>query len=158
MKNTTRHVPPVRDPTRPEATMVPAATAELPAFFTERFSWDRPPLEEIHLLHEERERTGEVRSGDIYDHHTRSLHERSPTWMAQVPQTRYDQLYAITHPDVARIGIRRHLDAEYVNRTEVIARDEALVRKSVSGGRRLRHRVENAPTHRKEGSLLRNAK
>ncbi|KPA80322.1 putative mitochondrial hypothetical protein [Leptomonas pyrrhocoris] len=153
MKNTTKILPPVRDPSQPDSTMAAAATTELPAFFSERHPWERPALESILSVSAERERLDDVRAGDIYYDDTKSLHERSSTWMNEVPETRYDQLYGVNHPDVAKIGIRAHLDVEYTNRTEVMERDAALVRKSMRRGRRLRHRVEVSRTHRNEGSL-----
>lgn len=60
----------------------------------------------------------------------------------------------MNNPDVAKIGIRRHLDLEYVNRKEVIEKDAALLRRAISQGRRLRRKVETTRTHRTEGSLV----
>jgi hypothetical protein len=154
MKNTTKMLPPTRDPTQPDSTMAAAAMTELPAFFAERHPWERPALESVLSVTTERERLDDVRAGEIYYDDTKSLHERSSTWMNEVPETRYDQLYGINHPDVSKIGIRAHLDVEYTNRAEVMGRDAALVRKSMRRGRRLRHRVEVSRTHRNEGSLV----
>lgn len=153
MKNTTKMLPPMRDPSQPDSTMAGAAMAELPAFFSERHPWERPALESVLSVTTERERLDDVRAGDIYYDDTKSLHERSSTWMNEVPETRYDQLYGVNHPDVSKIGIRAHLEVEYTNRKEVMERDAALVRKSMRRGRRLRHRVEVSRTHRNEGSL-----
>ncbi|KAK7195527.1 hypothetical protein NESM_000480700 [Novymonas esmeraldas] len=153
MKNTTTVLPPIRDPSQPDATMAGAAMMELPAFFTERHPWERDALESVLSVSRQRERMDDVRAGDIYYDDTRSIHERSSTWMNEVPETRYDQLYGINHPDVSKIGIRAHLDVEYTNRKEVMEKDAALVRKSMRRGRRLRHRVEAARTHRNAGSL-----
>ncbi|KPI88756.1 hypothetical protein ABL78_2135 [Leptomonas seymouri] len=153
MKNTTKMLPPMRDPSQPDSTMAAAATTELPAFFSERHPWERPALEAVLSVSVERERLDDVRAGDIYYDDTKSLHDRGSTRMSEVPQTRYDQLYGINHPDVSKIGIRAHLDLEYTNRREVMERDAALVRKSMRRGRRLRHRVEVSRTHRNEGSL-----
>lgn len=153
MKNTTKMLPPTRDPSQPDSTMAAAATAELPAFFSERHPWERQAFESILSVTTERERIDDVRAGDIYYNDTKSLHGRSSTWMNEVPETRYDQLYGINHPDVSRIGIRSHLDVEYTNRQEVMERDAAVVRKAMRRGRRLRQRVEVSRTHRNEGSL-----
>ncbi|CAJ1004807.1 hypothetical protein Q4I28_000122 [Leishmania naiffi] len=153
MKNTTKMLPPIRDPSQPDSTMASAAMVELPAFFTERHPWERNALESLLSVTKERERMDDVRAGDIYYDDTKSIHERSSTWMNEVPETRYDQLYGINHPDVSKIGIRAHLEVEYTNRKEVMERDAALVRKSIRRGRRLRHRVEVSRTHRNAGSL-----
>ncbi|KAG5473703.1 hypothetical protein LSCM1_04330 [Leishmania martiniquensis] len=156
MKNTTKMLPPIRDPSQPDSTMASAAMVELPAFFTERHPWERNALEPMLSVTTERERMDDVRAGDIYYDETKSIHERSNTWMNEVPETRYDQLYGINHPDVSKIGIRAHLEVEYTNRKEVMEKDAALVRKSLRRGRRLRHRVEVSRTHRNEGSLTGN--
>ncbi|RNF09130.1 hypothetical protein TraAM80_02389 [Trypanosoma rangeli] len=153
MKNTTKQVGPLRDFNHPDAAQVAAATVELPAFFNDRQAWERPPLEETLFVTETQERYDDVRSGDIYEDRTRSLHDRSPTWMNEVPETRYDRLYGVNHPDIAKIGIRRHLNAEYVNRKEIVERDAALMKKNLSSGRRLRRKVESSRTHRNAGSL-----
>ncbi|EAN89638.1 hypothetical protein, conserved, partial [Trypanosoma cruzi] len=137
----------------PDATQAPLATVEIPAFFNERPAWKQPPLEETLYVTESKERYDDVRSGDIYEDRTRSLHDRSPTWMNEVPETRYDHLYGVNHPDIAKIGIRRHLNAEYVNRKEVVERDAALMKKNLSTGRRLRRKVESSRTHRNAGSM-----
>lgn len=152
MKNTTAMMPPVRDPTQPDATLVGAAMAELPAFFNEKFQWERDALEEHLYIEHEKERSDDVRSGDIYHTERTPVHQRSSTWMSEVPETRYDQLYGISHPDVGKVGIRRHLHVEYVNRAEVMQRDAAIVRKSLSRGRRMRHRTEVFRTHRSEAA------
>ncbi|KAG5473985.1 hypothetical protein CUR178_04095 [Leishmania enriettii] len=157
MKNTTKMLPPIRDPTQPDSTMASAAMAEVPAFFTERPPWERNALESLLSVTKERERMDDVRAGDIYYDDTKNIHERSTTWMNEVPETRYDQLYGLNHPDVSKIGIRAHLQVEYTNRREVIEKDAALVRKSLRRGRRLRHRVEVSRTHRNEGSLTGNS-
>ncbi|EPY19927.1 hypothetical protein STCU_09236 [Strigomonas culicis] len=158
MNTATRQSAVARDPTNPNASVAAAGTMELPAFFSERPSWERQALEGVLFTSDRRERTEDVRAGDFYYDDTRSIQARGSTWMNQVPQSRYDQLYGVGHPDIAKIGIRRHLDVEYVNRQEVMDRDAALMRKSVSGGRRLRQRVEGARTHRNEGSLVRGKK
>lgn len=153
-KNTTKMTPPVRDPTLPpDSTMAAAAMVELPAFFSEKNAWEEPALRDVLYTTTEKERVDDVRAGNIYYEDTKSIHERSSTWMTEVPQTRYDQLYGINHPEVAKIGIRSHLNVEYTNRKEVMERDAALMRKSMRRGRRLRHRVETSRTHRNEGSL-----
>ncbi|ORC90097.1 uncharacterized protein TM35_000091470 [Trypanosoma theileri] len=148
MKNTTKQVGPLRDPTQPDASQVAVATVELPAFFNDRPAWEQPPLAELLQVTETRERHDDVRAGDIYYDDTRSVHDRSPTWMNEVPETRYDRLYGVNQPDIAKIGIRRHLNTEYVNRAEVVERDAALMKKTRSSGRRLRQKVELARTHR----------
>ncbi|ESS68231.1 hypothetical protein TCDM_02994 [Trypanosoma cruzi Dm28c] len=153
MKNTSKQVGPLRDFNQPDATQAPVATVEIPAFFNERPAWEQPPLEETLYVTESKERYDDVRSGDIYEDRTRSLHDRSPTWMNEVPETRYDHLYGVNHPDIAKIGIRRHLNAEYVNRKEVVERDAALMKKNLSTGRRLRRKVESSRTHRNAGSM-----
>lgn len=158
MKNTTKSTPPMRDMNQPDSTLASVATMELPAFFHERQPWECEPLEEMRMVTRERERNEDVRAGDIYYDDTQSIHARRATWMNEVPQTRYDQLYGVNHPDVAKIGIRRHLDVEYVNRTEVLAHDAAMMRRTLSSGRRLRHRVEMARTHRNEGSAAQTLK
>lgn len=152
-KNTTKNVPPVRDPTQPDATMASIATAEIPAFFSERHPWERQVLEEVLYTNETKERTDDVRAGDIYYDDTKGIHDRSSNWLNEVPETRYDQLYGVSHPNIAKMGVRRHLQVEYVNRQEVLDRDAALMRRTVSSGRRLRHRVDAARTHRNEGTL-----
>ncbi|EKF33107.1 hypothetical protein MOQ_003031 [Trypanosoma cruzi marinkellei] len=153
MKNTTKQVGPLRDFNQPDAAQAPVATVEIPAFFNERPAWEQPPLEETLYVTESRERYDDVRSGDIYEDRTRSLHDRSPTWMNEVPETRYDHLYGVNHPDIAKIGIRRHLNTEYVNRKEVVERDAALMKRNLSTGRRLRRKVESSRTHRNAGSM-----
>ncbi|KAG8345598.1 hypothetical protein TRVL_03569 [Trypanosoma vivax] len=153
MKSTTKQVAPLRDPNHPDAAQAAAATVELPTFFNERPSWERPPLEELLYVSATKERHDDVRGGDIYYDETRSIHERSPTWMNEVPETRYDQLYGVNNPNISRIGIRRHLDVEYVNRKDVLERDAAIMKKNLSSGRRLRHKVEASRTHRNAGSL-----
>ncbi|CAD2213406.1 hypothetical protein AGDE_09004 [Angomonas deanei] len=153
MKNTTKSVPPVRDPSNPDASLAPAAAAELPAFFSERNPWEVQPLEQVLFVTNEKERTEDVRAGDFYSRESKSIHERSPTWMNNVPETRYDQLYGVNNPDISKVGIRRHLSVEYVNRKEVHEKDSALIRKSLSHGKRLRQRSELSRTHRAEGSL-----
>nr|6HIV_DH Chain DH, ms55 [Trypanosoma brucei brucei]6HIW_DH Chain DH, mS55 [Trypanosoma brucei brucei]6HIZ_DH Chain DH, mS55 [Trypanosoma brucei brucei]6SG9_DH Chain DH, mS55 (KRIPP8) [Trypanosoma brucei brucei]6SGB_DH Chain DH, mS55 (KRIPP8) [Trypanosoma brucei brucei]7PUA_DH Chain DH, mS55 [Trypanosoma brucei brucei]7PUB_DH Chain DH, mS55 [Trypanosoma brucei brucei] len=153
MKCTTKQVGPLRDFNDPDAVQGAVATAEIPAFFNERPAWERPPLEETLYVTTNKERYDDVRGGDIYYDDTRGLHDRSPTWMNEVPETRYDRLYGVNHPDIAKIGIRRHLNVEYVNRKEVVERDAALMKKTLSSGRRLRHRVESSRTHRNAGSL-----
>lgn len=154
MKNTTKMMPPIRDPTQPDATLAAAAMAELPAFFNEKQLWEKNPLEELLFVQNDKERTDDVRSGDIYYDDTRSIHERSATWMNEVPETRYDQLYGISQPDIAKIGIRRHLEVEYTNRSQIMEKDAALMRKTLSRGRRLRHRAEVFRTHRSESTTV----
>lgn len=156
MKNTTKMTPPVRDASQRDASLAPAAVAELPEFMQERYAWEREPLEELLFVQEEKERLDDVRSGDIYYHDSRSVHERSPNWMGEVPQTRYDQLYGISQPDLPKIGIRRHLATEYTNRSHVLERDAALMKKTLARGRRLRHRAEVFQTHRSEVSRVPN--
>lgn len=154
MKNTTKMMPPIRDPTQPDATLAAAAMAELPAFFNEKQMWEKDALEELLFVHNDKERTDDVRNGDIYYDDTRSIHERSATWMNEVPETRYDQLYGISQPDIAKIGIRRHLEVEYTNRSQIMEKDAALMRKTLSRGRRLRHRAEVFRTHRSESTSV----
>eukprot|EP00796_Vickermania_ingenoplastis_P000886 gene886-515_t len=154
MRGPTHTVPPVRDPTVPDASLVNAATAELPAFFSERYAWEREPLEDLLFVSETKERTDDVRSGDIYYDERRSIQERSATWMNEVPQTRYDGLYGISQPDVSKIGIRRHLEGEYTNREALLQKDAALMRKTLTRGRRLRHRAEVFRTHRSEATSV----
>ncbi|KEG14906.1 hypothetical protein DQ04_00261050 [Trypanosoma grayi] len=153
MKNTTKQVAPLRDFNQPDGAQVSVATVELPAFFNERQPWERPPLEDVLYVTNTRERYDDVRAGDIYYDDVRGLHDRSPTWMNEVPETRYDRLYGVNNPDIAKIGIRRHLDTEYVNRKEVIERDAALMKKNLSSGRRLRHKVEASRTHRNAAAM-----
>lgn len=150
MKNTTKMLPPVRDSTQPGAALAPAAVAELPAFFNEKYLWEKDAMEELLFVQEEKERVNDVRTGDIYYDDKKSIHERSSTWMTEVPETRYDQLYGISHPDIAKIGIRKHLEGEYTNKKELLDRDAALMRKTLHRGRRLRHRAEIFRTHRQE--------
>jgi hypothetical protein len=121
---------------------------EAPAYFASRPTWLSTPLEEELFVSETRERPEDVRAGNIFYDYQRPVHERSANWMNDVPQTRYDQLYGVNHPDIPKIGVRRHLDTEYVNRKEVLERDAAIMRKTVSGARRLRHKAEIASTHR----------
>lgn len=154
MKNTTKMMPPVRDPTKPDATLVAAAMAELPAFFNEKFMWEKDALEDLLFVQSEKERVDDVRSGDIYYDENRSIHERSPTWMNEVPETRYDHLYGVSHPDISKMGIRRHLQVEYVNKRELLAKDAALMRKALTRGRRLRHRSELFRSHRQAGTAI----
>nr|CCC89884.1 conserved hypothetical protein [Trypanosoma congolense IL3000] len=153
MKCTTKQIGPLRDFNDPDAVQAAVATVELPSFFNERPAWERPPLEDLLYVTTTKERNDDVRGGDIYCDDTRGLHDRSPTWMNEVPETRYDRLYGVSHPDIAKIGIRRHLNIEYVNRREVLERDAALMKKTLSSGRRLRHKVESSRTHRNAGSL-----
>lgn len=153
MKNTTKNAPGMRDPTQPDATMAPVATAEIPAFFTERHAWEMNALDPVLTLTETKERTDDVRAGDIYYDDTKRIHDRGSNWMNQVPETRYDQLYGINNPDIAKIGIRRHLEVEYVNQKETRGKDAAILRRTLSSGRRLRQRVDHARTHRTEGSF-----
>lgn len=150
MKNTTKMMPPVRDPSQDNTALAPAAVAELPAFFNDKHAWEKDPLEELMFVQQEKERVDDVRSGDIYYEERKPLHERSSTWMNEVPETRYDQLYGVSHPDLAKIGIRQHLQGEYANRKELLERDAALMRKTLARGRRLRHRAEVFRTHRQE--------
>lgn len=152
MKQTTKMLPPVRDPSQPNAALAPAAVAELPAFFNDKYPWEKDAMEELLFVQEEKERVDDVRSGDIYYDEKKSLHERSSTWMTEVPETRYDQLYGISHPDIAKIGIRQHLQGEYTNKKELLDRDAALMRKTLHRGRRLRHRAEIFRTHRQESA------
>lgn len=148
--STTKHTAPlVRDPTNPDAAMGAMLTAELPAYFSAKQPWLLNPLEgELNVV-AKHERMEDVRTGDIYYDDVKSVHQRSTTWLAEVPQTRYDQLYGMNNPDIPKIGIRRHLDVEYVNRQEVLDRDAALVKRTLSGARRLRKKADNTSTHRR---------
>ncbi len=149
MVPTTVQSTPFRTPEdRQDASYAPAAVAETPSFFTERNAWDLPVLDDVLNVTERRERMEDVRSGDFYYDDRRSIHERPVGWMQQVPETRYDQLYGIANPDIPKVGIRRHLNAEYVNRTDVLEKDQTIMRKALSGGRRVRQKVESSKTHR----------
>jgi len=148
MDNITKMAPTQRDPTNPDAVMAPASGAELPEYFGERAPWMVTPLESTILLSDNRERMEDVRAGDIYYDDKESIHQRSANWSAEVPQTRYDQLYGMSNPDIPKIGIRRHLESEYVNRQQLMEKDANLVRKALSGARRVRKGMEYSTTHR----------
>ena len=68
--------------------------------------------------------------------------------MSDVPQTRYDLLYGTNNPNIPKVGIRRHLNAEYVGREDQANKDASVVRNSLQSARRVRQKVEAARTHR----------
>lgn len=149
LSTTTYQTPPTRDPEDPQAAMGAKLTAELPAHFAAKHPWMLNACESELNVVNRKERMEDVRSSEIYYDDVQGVHQRSATWASEVPQTRYDQLYGMNHPDVPKIGIRRHLDVEYVNRQEVLERDAALVKRTLSGARRLRKKGENTSTHRR---------
>lgn len=148
MATPTTSVANLRDPKDSEAAMAPALAAELPAHFNEKASWMLAPLEHALFSGGRKERMDDVRSGDIYYDDKQSVHQRSVTWLNEVPETRYDQLYGMNNPDIPKIGIRRHLESEYTNKKEILEKDASIVKKSLSGARRVRQKVEAARTHR----------
>jgi hypothetical protein len=149
LSTTPHRAPQTRDPDNPQAAVGAQLTAELPQHFTAKHPWMLNAFEQELSVVENKERMEDVRSSEIYYDDVQSVHKRSATWVSEVPQTRYDQLYGMNHPDIPKIGIRRHLDVEYVNRQEVLERDAALVKRTLSGARRLRKKGDNTSTHRK---------
>ena len=153
MTPSTVQTTPFRSPEdRPDASYAPAAVAEVPSFFADRNTWDQPVLENLLTITSRRERMEDVRSGDFYYDEKKNIHDREVGWMQKNPETRYDQLYGMMNPDIPKIGIRRHLDSEYVNRADVIEKDASIVKKALTGGRRVRQKVEFSRTHRNSAS------
>lgn len=125
----------------------PIGQAEMPArnLFP---PWETMPLQDTLNFSTIVEEHG--RTPDKYHESTKSIHERSSNWMNEVPQTRYDRLYAIAQPDLQRIGIRRVIAGDQPNAASIRRRDRRVMARSQSAARRVRLSVESQRTHREE--------
>jgi hypothetical protein len=125
----------------------PLASARIPSFFRQETPWAVAPLDSLLNRTEVKEQMHDTKMKSKYLHEKTPLHHRSPNWKNEVPQTRYDQLYGLRDPDMAHIGIRRHLATEGGNNEDVAEKDASLLRKAMSSAKRVRERVEHARTH-----------
>lgn len=120
--------------------------------FEEVRPWLESPLEHVLNKVTPKERYDDTRAADYFYNDVTSIHDRSPSWSTEVPQTRYDQLYGLSKPDLHRVGIRRHLAAEWADGVlggeERSARDEAVLKSITSTARRSRKRAETHATYR----------
>ena len=64
------------------------------------------------------------------------LYKRSPQWMHEVPQTRFDQLQSLNNIDFKTIGIRRHLNPDAPGNDESIMRDDQIYSSATTLGKK----------------------
>ena len=126
----------------------PFATVEAPSFMAERFEWEQNPLQDVLGVTTTKEKFEDTRNSEFYYEDTQKVHQRSDSYVQEMPHTRFAQLYGQANPNIPKIGIRRHLQQEYVNQQEVLQHDAHVMRSSLATARRIRQRAEVFSTHR----------
>lgn len=137
-----------------EGAISPIAAMEVPVgVFDENRPWLEEPLSNVlSTVTYGKERMDDTRAAEYFYNEHNSIHDRKAGWSSEVPQTRYDQMYGLSKPNLHQAGVRRHLASEWADGVlggeERAARDEAVLKAITSTARRSRHRPEVHSTHR----------
>ena len=121
---------------------------QLPGNFHEVNTWERPALEDALNLYTIGERNDDTGTAAKWEMTQTPIHDRSSTWMQDVPKTRYDGLYGRSKIPIDQIGVRRHLLGDKQQNEDIMTRDAAVLSSSLKSARRVRHKVETTRTHR----------
>eukprot|EP00672_Neobodo_designis_P024172 CAMPEP_0174847684 /NCGR_PEP_ID=MMETSP1114-20130205/13064_1 /TAXON_ID=312471 /ORGANISM="Neobodo designis, Strain CCAP 1951/1" /LENGTH=526 /DNA_ID=CAMNT_0016081965 /DNA_START=167 /DNA_END=1747 /DNA_ORIENTATION=+ len=126
-----------------------AGTETVSAKFDEAPVWEQTPL--MHVLNDVSVDEANERGRERFTPGVESIHQRSSTWMAEVPETRYDKQYGLAKPNFAKLGVRRALLGDAGANAEANKqRDKRIVAQTLASARRVRSSVDRLRTHRDE--------
>jgi hypothetical protein len=147
--NMSEITPVVTSTTRTRQGQMVSSTEVVAAALTAPPVWERTPL--VETLNDTGIEESNTRGRERFTPGIDSIHERPATWMAQVPETRYDKLYGLSKPNLAKLGVRRALlDTSNANAEVLQGRDRRIVSQTLSRARRVRSSVDRLRTHREE--------